>query len=327
MNALAPAAGPTAGGLLQDVTDDLARLPQSIVNIYFYGRPGAADRSWVLIDAGLPFSTAKIVAAARERFGPDSRPLAIVLTHGHFDHVGDLPELADYWDAPVYAHPLEMPYLTGHSKYPPPDPAVGGGAMSFLSRLYPRGPIDLGIRACPLPADGHVPGMPGWRWVHTPGHTAGHVALFRDADRTLVAGDAFVTQKQESAWGVLTRAKQVRRPPAYYTSDWQAARLSVQKLAELRPEIAATGHGVPMAGAELLTGLDALLADWDRAALPPQGRYVRRPAVTDATGIVSLPPPVTDPQLLAVIGLGVAAIAGTLLLRRRSQAAETRDFS
>ena len=41
--------------------------------------------------------------------------------------------------------------------------------------------------------------MPGWRWVHTPGHTAGHVSLFRDADRTLIAGDAFVTTKQESA--------------------------------------------------------------------------------------------------------------------------------
>jgi hypothetical protein len=39
--------------------------------------------------------------------------------------------------------------------------------------------------------------MPGWRWMHTPGHTEGHVCLFRNSDRTLIAGDAFTTTKQE----------------------------------------------------------------------------------------------------------------------------------
>src|SRR4051794_11306520 len=196
------------------VRPDLACLQLPIVNVYLHGEPHAGDRSWVLIDAGLRFSAGRIRRAAAELFGRASRPAAIVLTHGHFDHVGALPELADLWDVPVYAHELELPYLTGGSSYPPPDPAVGGGAMSLLSRLYPRGPIDLGRRVRLLPGDGSVPGMPGWRWIHTPGHTAGHVALFRDADRTLVAGDAFVTVRQESALAVLTQRPEVRRPPA-----------------------------------------------------------------------------------------------------------------
>ncbi len=315
----APAARqtPPQTGSLLEVTPDVACQQQSIVNVYFFGRPGAPGHSWVLIDAGLPFSADEIAAAAAERFGPDSRPTAIVLTHGHFDHVGGLPELADRWDVPVFAHPLEMPYLTGRSSYPPPDPAVGGGAMAFLSPLYPRGPIDLGGRVQRLPADGSVPGMPGWQWLPTPGHSPGHVSLWREADRALIVGDAFVTTKQESALAALTRPRQVRRPPAYYTPDWETARRSVEMLANLRPDVGATGHGVPMYGERLRQGLDDLVRNWDRVALPPQGRYVHQPAVADESGVLFVPPPVPDPQLTVVTGVGLAAlIGGTMLLRR-----------
>ena len=109
-------------------------------------------------------------------------PEAIILTHGHFDHVGSLERLLQLWDVPVYAHTLELPYLTGRSSYPPPDPLVGGGAMAWSSKLYPRGPIDLDGRAQALPDDHTVPGLPGWRWIHTPGHSPGHVSLVRESD-------------------------------------------------------------------------------------------------------------------------------------------------
>ncbi len=306
-----------AGSALE-VTPDVACLPLSIVNVYFFGERQADDRQWVLIDAGLAFSTGEILRAAEERFGPNSRPAAIVLTHGHFDHVGALPDLADYWRAPVYAHPLEMPYLTGLSSYPPPDPAVGGGAMAALSRFYPRGPINMGDRVRTLPADGGVPGMPGWRWIHTPGHTPGHVSFFRDADRTLIVGDAFVTQRQESALAVLTQRQEVRRPPAYYTPDWETARRSVEALAKLHPAIAGTGHGVPMRGEPLRHGLELLLRYWNEVAVPRHGRYVREPALADERGVVSVPRPVHDPQLPALLGTGLVAAAGLLLLNRWS---------
>ena len=294
-----------------EVTHDVECLRTGIVNCFLVGEPGAGDRGWVLVDAGMYGSAGKIARAAEKRFGP-SRPFAIVMTHGHFDHVGALRELAEVWDCPVYAHRLELPYLDGRSPYPPPDPSVGGGAMARLSRLYPRGPIDVGDRLRVLPEDGSVPGMPGWRWVHTPGHTAGHVALFRDADRTLLAGDAFVTTKQESLTAVLQQRPEVHGPPAYYTTDWDAARASVEELAHLEPEVAATGHGIPLRGRVLRQALHQLASDFETLAVPRDGRYVRAPALTDENGVVSVPPPVhhLSPVLL---GLGAAAALGVVL--------------
>lgn len=173
---------------------DVGRLYIAIVNVYFVGARGAP---WVLVDTGLPSFAALVRRRAADRYGSGSRPEAIVLTHGHFDHAGNVIELSREWDVPVYAHRLELPYLTGQSGYPPQDPTVGG-ALGFLSRAFPHTGIDLGTRVHPLPEDGTVPGMPGWRWGHTPGHTAGHVSIYRDSDRFLLAGDALATVDQDS---------------------------------------------------------------------------------------------------------------------------------
>ena len=295
------------------VVHDVARVRTMIANLYFVGEPDAGDRGWVMVDAGVQGSAPYIARAAARRFGADARPSAIVLTHGHFDHVGALLTLAERWDVPVYAHELELPYLTGRSDYPPPDPSVGGGAMAALSWLYPRHPIDLGERAVELPADGSVPGMPGWRWIHTPGHTAGHVALFRDSDRTLIAGDSVVTTKQESAIAALLQPTEVHGPPMYFTPDWPSAGRSVSALAALEPEVVATGHGRPLRGEEMRFALRELASDFVRRAVPVHGRYVDRPALSDTTGVVSVPPPSPREMRAVLMGLGAAVVVGFAL--------------
>lgn len=297
-----------AAATARDLAHDVEWVPLALVNVYLVGPRGAGPGEWVLVDAGLSVSAGTIRAAAAARFGADSRPKAIVLTHAHFDHVGALKPLAELWDVPVYAHRLELPYLTGRAKYPPPDPSVGGGMMSYLCRAYSRGPEDLGARVRPLPADGTVPGMPGWEWVHTPGHAPGHVALFRRADGFLIAGDAVVTTRQESMTSALSRLPQeVRRPPAYFTTDWGAAKASVRALARLRPRVLATGHGTPMTGDGMLRELEELADHFDRQ-VPAVGRYVRTPATADETGPTSVPPPLAEPLLgvLAAVGVGFA---------------------
>ncbi|MFO1497375.1 MAG: MBL fold metallo-hydrolase [Verrucomicrobiota bacterium] len=286
------------------------RIRHLIVNSYLVGDPGTS--SWVVVDAGLsPFCARRILAAAEKRFGAGVPPAAIVLTHGHFDHVGGVHQLLARWDVPVYAHLLELPYLTGRASYPPPDPTVGGGLLARLGALFPSKGINLGERVRPLPGDGVVPGMTGWRWIHTPGHSPGHVSFFRFTDRVLLAGDAFVTTKQESLLSVLTQFPQVSRPPAYFTPNWGLAERSLETLLALEPEVAATGHGVPICGERLRSQLKTLVNGF-RKRMPSHGRYVNRPALADETGVVTLPPPVHDP-FPRMVGLGVMMLAAVAL--------------
>lgn len=254
-----------------EVLPDLYQYTVQIVNVIFYGNPD--DNQFVLIDAGMPKSSEKIIEAAKERFGENSRPKAIILTHGHFDHVGAVIELAEYWDVPVYAHKLELPYLNGMEDYQTPDPSVDGGMVAKMSPVFPKKGIDITARLHELPADGSVPYIPNFEWIHTPGHTKGHVSLYRNKDKALIAGDAFVTVKQDSLYNVMTQEKNIYGPPRYFTPDWEAAKASVEKLASVSPEAAITGHGQPMIEQELKDELSKLANNFDEIAKPDSGKY------------------------------------------------------
>ena len=98
-----------------DVAPDVAGLKTLFVNLFLIGTPGEGN-PWVLVDAGLPGYAGKIKKKAEALFGPGAKPSAIVLTHGHFDHTGELKSLLKEWpDGPIYAPTLELPYLTGKS--------------------------------------------------------------------------------------------------------------------------------------------------------------------------------------------------------------------
>ena len=227
-----------------------------------------SDGTWTLIDAAIPFSASYIRAWAERNFaGP---PNAIVLTHGHFDHCSAAGDLAGEWHVPIYAHRLEFPYLTGRQEYPGPNLGAGGGIMPLLSALFPKKPIDVSDRLLALPDQGEPWSMlPGWLLVHTPGHTPGHVSLFRPEDRTLLPGDAFCTTKAESFFEVnLVQEPELHGPPAYFTSDWAAARASVERLAELEATTIAPGHGKPLSGDGVAAEVHRLAAGFDENAVP-----------------------------------------------------------
>ena len=86
----------------------------------------------------------------------------------------------------------------------------------------------------------------GWIAVHAPGHTPGHTAFYRPESHLLIAGDALGS----------VRNKQIRLPKRIYAEDWAAALRSVQKLADLEPDVICFGHGGELHQASgLLQGL------------------------------------------------------------------------
>ena len=297
-----------ASPLTEPVAPDVLRIPVAFVNAYAVGAPGGP---WVLVDTGLPGAAAYVRQAAEAHQG--GPPEAIVLTHGHFDHAGNALALAEAWDVPVYAHAEELPFLTGRSDYPPADSSMGG-AIAQLARLFPSSGYDFGSRVQALPEDGAVPHLPGWRWVHTPGHTPGHVSLWQADGRTLLAGDAFATMDLDSWATQVTHKRALDRPPVPFTPDWDAADASIRRLSELRPDAVGAGHGRAMSSPNLANQLVRYAAVQHR---PDRGRYVPEPARFDPErGTVYVPPPVPDRALPSFV-MGIGALAGGILMLGR----------
>jgi len=232
----------------KSVTDDVYYYTNQIVNVVMLGKPG---EDWFLIDCGMPGCGEEIIAAAEDRYGKDRPPVAIFLSHGHFDHVGGIVRILEKWDVPVYAHPLEIPFITGKQEYPEPDTSVEGGLLAKLSFIYPHEPIDISERVSDYPV------------------------FFREKDRILISADAFITVKQDSFYKVLVQKREVQGPPRYLTTDWAAARDTVARLKNLSPSIVISGHGQYMEGEELRLGLNKLADDFETLAVPSYGRFVK----------------------------------------------------
>ena len=284
------------------IVPGVARIDLGVVNAYCVSEPGGR---WFLVDTGFPGQAEKVRLALGD-LGLRSRPEHILLTHAHLDHAGGARSLARAWGAPVYVHPLDITYARGRD-YPRPDPTVGG-ALAMVTR-FNRGPSTayVGEGATPLPEDGTVPGFPEWRCLHTPGHTPGHVSLWRDSDRTLIAGDACVTIDSDSFTAPVIRTRRVCRPGAPTTYDWGAARRSVEALASLHPRCLACGRGKPIIGPAAAQGLERLARTFQ---VPARGRYVAESVQFAPSGPVRIPAPVPDllPSRLGLATLGIMAV-------------------
>ena len=102
-----------------------------------------------------------------------------------------------------------------------------------------------------------------------------------------------------------------------FTINWDASRSSVRVLAQLEPEVAGTGHGIPMSGERLREELRYLATHFDEV-MPDDGRYVRQAALADEDGVYSVPPPRFDLLPPLLLSAGILALVGTRLLRRQS---------
>ncbi|MDD7793348.1 MBL fold metallo-hydrolase [Clostridium sp. 'White wine YQ'] len=257
----------------EQLTDDIILLRFTIVNSCIVADLSKKPNEFVLVDTGLKTSGDFIIDTIEKLYGVKSYPKAIILTHGHFDHVGSVIQLIKTYNIPVYVHPLEIPYLTGKKDYPRGDSTVDDGMVAKMSKYFPNEALDLGGFIHKLPEDGTIPHMPGWKWILTQGHTPGHISLYRESDGTIIVGDALCTTKQESLISVLTQREQISGPPAYLTTNWEDAKDAVETIANLKPNLAVFSHGNPLEGEELKSHLNYLKDNFEELAKPEHGRF------------------------------------------------------
>lgn len=228
--------------LTRNVADGIHWVEHAFTNTYLV----EGGDSIMIVDSGLPASQHRISSAVRTLgYGPGSVS-AIVLTHGHFDHVGTAAKLRTEFRAPVLAHPADHyiaahPYRYAHERsrwtYPLRFPASlrSLGAMTMAGALLVRGVGD--VRELGPDSGEDLPGNP--QLLHTPGHTAGHVALHFPDRGALICGDSVVTFNPYTGH----RGPQIVSGAA--TADSAVALASLQTLAETGAPVLLTGHGDP----------------------------------------------------------------------------------
>ncbi len=185
-------------------------------------------RGVVLLDTGLVGERGQIRRRlARLGLGP-REVRAILLTHGHLDHAGNLAWVKAWTGAPIYAHPAEQVHLDG--KFPYTGAARWCGRLEHAGRVLLRagGPAKIDV---PLADGDELPFWGGLRVVHLPGHTLGHCGFFSARHRVLFCGDLIACYRPTA--GV---------PPPIFNSAPELIPASLEKAARLGAQFIVPQH-------------------------------------------------------------------------------------
>lgn len=209
---------------MREVADDVFHLPlspRSSVNAYLVGD--------TLVDAGATFQAGRVLTQVRGRVVAQH-----VLTHAHPDHAGGSRKVVDALRIPVRAGALDLPALH-----------TGETSLELRAPLRAVGRRLGGFTPVPEAAALRVGDVVGPDFVvlDTPGHSAGHVSLWRDRDGVLICGDVVNTMDLK------TTRPGLREPPRMFTPDPVRNRASIRILADLDPRLVLAGHGPPVKNA------------------------------------------------------------------------------
>lgn len=230
--------------LYANVADGVHRIEDAYTNWYIVE---GGDRL-TIVDAGVPSSWDSLLAALRSLKRSTDDIAAIVLTHGHFDHLGFAERARAALDVPVWVHENDAPLTRhprryGYERSPAYYLATQFRALPIVAALlrnrawwpppiadvrhYENGILD-------------VPGQP--LVVPTPGHTIGHCALQLPDRDAVIAGDAIVTLNPYTG----RRGPQIVSRAA--TVDSPRALASLDALEATGAGTVLVGHGPPWTG-------------------------------------------------------------------------------
>ena len=140
------------------------------------------DERVTVIDAGLRGSERRILRALRDTGRSADEIEQVVITHNHFDHAGGLRGLLQHTAARVGVHVADAPILEGRRS--PSLTVLGVAHLKMPAAVLPPVHVDTLLKH-----DDELPVLGGMRVIHTPGHTAGHIALHLPHQGVLIAGD------------------------------------------------------------------------------------------------------------------------------------------
>lgn len=197
-----------------------------------------SEAGHTLVDTGMPGMEGAIETALAEVGASLKDVRQVIVTHHDLDHIGSLEAVVKASGAQVWASARETPFIQGEEwpqKMPPQeavanmlaDPQTPPQMRAMLERPRVAVQVDRALQG------GEVLPLAGGVWVvMTPGHTHGHLSLYLERTKTLITGDALVSD-----------AGQLQPPRAQVTPDMQAAGQSVNRMAELDVQTTVTYHG------------------------------------------------------------------------------------
>jgi glyoxylase-like metal-dependent hydrolase (beta-lactamase superfamily II) len=208
----------------------LTGFPKYAINWFLIGD--------VLVDAGGRPDKGRILKQLRGH-----KVTAHALTHAHPDHQGASHAVCTELGIPFWVHTddvevAEKPELMLQRQ--PPKPL---NRLMYKMFAGPAHPVDRAL------AEGDE--VAGFQVLHTPGHAKGHISLWRESDRVLVAGDVLNTMHP------FTMVRGVREPLETFTPDPAENRRSIKRLAALEPSLLLVGHGPPVRDPQKLNDLAA----------------------------------------------------------------------
>lgn len=196
----------------------LRGFPPHVINAYLAGD--------VLIDAGSRHARRRIVAQLSRR-----PPAAHALTHVHPDHQGASRAVCERFGIPLWCGAADADAMEdGRLADRQPDHPLN--RLSERVFAGPPHPVARRLR------EGDE--VAGFTVLETPGHSAGHLTLWRERDRTAIVGDVLFGLHP------VTGLPGLHEPPPHFTPDPPGNRDSIRRVAGLRPALVLFGHGPPL---------------------------------------------------------------------------------